>query len=215
MHVGRDQAVELEGVLSATPGAKQTLDSLAGSDAAAVEHAVREAFVSALGTSLKISARAGRGRDRAGHRPAAALQRGRRRADRRARSVGHSPPGADRGRGRGPAAARARLIRPAPAGSAPGAPGRGSVPRIGLLPDQISSSASRLGAAAQNAFEVARFGGLETDEQPSPFEVVARAAGLPPATLLPESPAGPPVLLVPPMMLAADVYDVRARLGAP
>jgi len=56
VHVGRDQAVELEGVLSATPGAKQTLDSLAGSDAAAVEHAVREAFVSALGTSLKISA---------------------------------------------------------------------------------------------------------------------------------------------------------------
>ena len=39
--------------------------------------------------------------------------------------------------------------------------------------DQIARSASRLGAAAQNAFEVARFGGLETDEEPSPFEVVA------------------------------------------
>jgi putative long chain acyl-CoA synthase len=42
-----------------------------------------------------------------------------------------------------------------------------------LVPDPISKSASWLGAAAQNAFEVARFGGLETDEQPWPFELVA------------------------------------------
>jgi hypothetical protein len=54
--IGRDQAQELEGVLAGTPGAKHTLDQLAGSDASAVEHAVREAFVSALGTSLKLSA---------------------------------------------------------------------------------------------------------------------------------------------------------------
>ena len=43
-------------MLAGTPGAKHTLDRLAGSDTGAVEHAVREAFVSALGTSLKISA---------------------------------------------------------------------------------------------------------------------------------------------------------------
>ena len=43
---------------------------------------------------------------------------------------------------------------------------------MGLI-DQIATPVSRLGAAAQNAIEVARFGGLETDEQPSPFEVVA------------------------------------------
>ena len=43
-------------MLSSTPGAEHALDQLAGADAAAVEHAVREAFVSALGTSLKISA---------------------------------------------------------------------------------------------------------------------------------------------------------------
>ena len=54
--ISRDQAQELEGVLAGTPGAKHTLDRLAGSDTDAVEHAVREAFVSALGTSLKISA---------------------------------------------------------------------------------------------------------------------------------------------------------------
>ncbi len=54
--ISRDQAQELEGVLSGTPGAKHTLDQISGSDADAVVHAVREAFVSALGTSLKISA---------------------------------------------------------------------------------------------------------------------------------------------------------------
>ncbi len=54
--VSRDQAMTLEGVLAGTPGAQQTLDGLAGKDASAVEQAVREAFVSALGTSLKISA---------------------------------------------------------------------------------------------------------------------------------------------------------------
>ena len=54
--VGRDQAQELEGVLGGTPGAQHALDKLSGSDTSGVEHAVREAFVSALGTSLKISA---------------------------------------------------------------------------------------------------------------------------------------------------------------
>jgi EmrB/QacA subfamily drug resistance transporter len=56
VHVSRSQAQELEGVLSGTPGAKHTLDQISGSDVGAVTHAVREAFVSALGTSLKISA---------------------------------------------------------------------------------------------------------------------------------------------------------------
>ena len=54
--ISRDTALELEGVLTGTPSAQHALDKLAGSDTAAVEHAVREAYVSALGTSLKISA---------------------------------------------------------------------------------------------------------------------------------------------------------------
>jgi hypothetical protein len=53
--VSPDQATELEGILAGTPGAHHTLERLAGADAAEVEHAVHEAFVSALGTSLKIS----------------------------------------------------------------------------------------------------------------------------------------------------------------
>ena len=38
-----------------------------------------------------------------------------------------------------------------------------------LAPALITARASRIGAAAQNALEVARFGGLETDVQPSPY----------------------------------------------
>jgi DHA2 family methylenomycin A resistance protein-like MFS transporter len=54
--VGRETALELQGILSGTPGAQHELDKLAGHDVAGIEHAVQEAFVSALGTSLKISA---------------------------------------------------------------------------------------------------------------------------------------------------------------
>jgi putative long chain acyl-CoA synthase len=61
---------------------------------------------------------------------------------------------------------------------------------------------------AQNAFEVARFGGLETDEQPSPFEVVAERPVYRLRRYYADDPVGAPVLLVPPMMLAADIYDV-------
>ena len=42
-----------------------------------------------------------------------------------------------------------------------------------LIPKTITQPVSRIGAAAQNALEVARFGGLETHEQPSPYEVAA------------------------------------------
>ena len=91
---------------------------------------------------------------------------------------------------------------------------RGSFAVIGLIPDPILSSASRLGAAAQNAFEVARFGGLETDEQPSPFEVAAARPVFRLRHYYASEAAGPPVLLVPPLMLSADVYDVSPASSA-
>jgi hypothetical protein len=50
------QAEQLDGVLAGTPGATQTLDQLAGGHSAQLTDAVREAFVSALGTALKLSA---------------------------------------------------------------------------------------------------------------------------------------------------------------
>jgi putative long chain acyl-CoA synthase len=83
-----------------------------------------------------------------------------------------------------------------------------------LIPDPISKSASRVGAAAQNALEVARFGGLETDEEPSPFEVVASETVYRLRHYYPSAATGAPVLLVPPMMLAAEVYDVSPASSA-
>jgi putative long chain acyl-CoA synthase len=101
-----------------------------------------------------------------------------------------------------------------------------------LLPKTITGPIARLGAAAQNALEVARFGGLDTDEQPSPYEVVsehrvyklrryyrgANDAGRPAARAGAnggeQANAGPAVLLVPPMMLAAEIYDVSSATSA-
>jgi putative long chain acyl-CoA synthase len=86
-----------------------------------------------------------------------------------------------------------------------------------LLPGVISRPVSRLGAAAQNAFEVARFGGLDTEQQRSPFTV----AGEDRIHRLRHydgdegaAPLSAPVLLVPPMMLAADIYDVSPASSA-
>ena len=87
------------------------------------------------------------------------------------------------------------------------------------LSDLFTAPAGRLADVAQNALEVARFGGFETDEEPSPFEVVATRPVYrlrryyPPAAVEKEG-AGPPLMLVPPMMLAADIYDVAPSTSA-
>jgi putative long chain acyl-CoA synthase len=94
-----------------------------------------------------------------------------------------------------------------------------------LLPKRITAPVGRLGAAAQNALEVARFGGLDTEERPSPYEVAAEHRvyrlrhyypgrgenGDRPMNVAPHIPA---ILLVPPMMLAAEVYDVSPATSA-
>jgi putative long chain acyl-CoA synthase len=68
---------------------------------------------------------------------------------------------------------------------------------------------------AQNALEVARFGGLATDEQASPFEVVAEERVYRLRHYHPgRTGSRPPVVLVPPMMLAAEVYDVAPNSSA-
>ena len=81
-----------------------------------------------------------------------------------------------------------------------------------IVPRGLTKSMVRLGQAAQNALEVARFGGLETDEEPTPFEVVRshrvyklrRYGSEAPAATAAEGARRPPVLLVPPMMLSAE-----------
>jgi putative long chain acyl-CoA synthase len=83
-----------------------------------------------------------------------------------------------------------------------------------LLPRTITRPAARLGAAVQNALEVARFGGLDTDEQPSPYEIASEQRVYRLRRYYPDQAGGPPVLLVPPMMLAAEVYDVSPATSA-
>jgi putative long chain acyl-CoA synthase len=85
-----------------------------------------------------------------------------------------------------------------------------------LLPKTITRPVGRLGAAAQNALEVARFGGLATDEVPSPYEVASEQRVYRLRHYYPDRADGhgPPVLLVPPMMLAAEVYDVSPTTSA-
>jgi len=79
-----------------------------------------------------------------------------------------------------------------------------------LIPDTVSRPVGRLGAAAQNALEVARFGGLVTDEEPSPYELVGSHPVYKLRHYYPghKPSAGPAVVLVPPLMLAAEIYDV-------
>lgn len=93
-------------------------------------------------------------------------------------------------------------------------------------PDIVTGPLGRLVAYAQNGLEVLRFGGLDTGEQPSPFEVVERGPMFRlrryyPDTVGAAGTAGgaaegdrPPMLLVHPMMLAADVWDVAPSSSA-
>ena len=79
-----------------------------------------------------------------------------------------------------------------------------------LVPDAVGRPIGRLGAAAQNALEVARFGGLVTDQRSAPFEIAAEHRVYKLRHYFPdgEGAAGPAVVLVPPLMLAAEIYDV-------
>jgi putative long chain acyl-CoA synthase len=71
-----------------------------------------------------------------------------------------------------------------------------------------------LGAFVQNGLEVLRFGGLDTGEQSAPYQVLARDPMYNLRRYFCGDATGPPVVLVPPMMLAADVYDVTPSVSA-
>ncbi|MGH3242275.1 MAG: AMP-binding protein [Spirillospora sp.] len=73
---------------------------------------------------------------------------------------------------------------------------------------------ARLGSTAQNALEVARFGGFDTDEDASPCEVVTEQRVYRLRHYFPGGGGGPVVLLVPPLMITAAVYDISSRVSA-
>lgn len=78
----------------------------------------------------------------------------------------------------------------------------------------------RLMATAQNGLEVLRYGGLETGAVPSPFQIIESVPMyrlrryFPPDSRPGAKPAGPPVLMVHPMMMSADMWDVTRDEGA-
>ncbi|MEO3824805.1 AMP-binding protein [Actinomadura sp. B10D3] len=75
---------------------------------------------------------------------------------------------------------------------------------------------ARLGSTAQNALEVARFGGFDTEEDASPCEVVTEQRVYRLRHYFPDAPSGdePVMLLVPPLMITAEVYDISSRVSA-
>ncbi|WP_083733378.1 AMP-binding protein [Actinomadura sp. CNU-125] len=78
----------------------------------------------------------------------------------------------------------------------------------------VSGMLRRLGSTAQNALEVARFGGFDTDEDASPCEVVTEQRVYRLRHYFPDAGDGPVILLVPPLMITAEVYDVSSRSSA-
>ncbi|MGV0838312.1 acyl-CoA synthetase [Mycolicibacterium thermoresistibile] len=84
----------------------------------------------------------------------------------------------------------------------------------------ISKPVERLVATAQNGLEVLRYGGLETGVVPSPYQIIQSVPMyrlrryFPPDSRPGAEPAGPPVLMVHPMMMSADMWDVTREDGA-
>jgi putative long chain acyl-CoA synthase len=84
----------------------------------------------------------------------------------------------------------------------------------------ITRPVGRLVATAQNGLEVLRYGGLETGAVPSPFQIIEAVPMyrlrryFPPDTRPGAPPAGPPVLMVHPMMMSAEMWDVTREDGA-
>lgn len=92
------------------------------------------------------------------------------------------------------------------------------------IPGALVRRANQVGAVAQNAMEVVLLGGLETGDEPAPFRVVSERRVyrlrhyFPDAGTIgaarPDADERPVVLLVPPMMLATEVYDVSPQASA-
>ncbi|WP_019873276.1 alpha/beta fold hydrolase [Sporichthya polymorpha] len=80
---------------------------------------------------------------------------------------------------------------------------------------RLTGPVRQLGATVANASEVIRYGGLLTGELPSEFSVVARRSMFRLRRYFPDDVnSGAPVLLVPPLMMSADVYDVSPSTSA-
>ena len=92
--------------------------------------------------------------------------------------------------------------------------------RVDLNFSLVTRPVERLIATAQNGLEVLRLGGLETGSVPSPSQIVETVPMyklrryFPPDSRRGKSPVGPPVLMVHPMMMSANMWDVTREEGA-
>ena len=80
----------------------------------------------------------------------------------------------------------------------------------------LGTAVGRVVATAQNGLEVIRLGGLQTDTEPTPFKVVETEKMYRLRRYFPDDPGDgmPHIILIPPMMVSANVYDVTERNGA-
>jgi putative long chain acyl-CoA synthase len=90
---------------------------------------------------------------------------------------------------------------------------------LSAITGPIIRPVGRLVATAQNGLEVLRLGGLETGSVPSPFQIVEsvpmyRLRRYFPPDSRRRKRAGPPVLMVHPMMMSANMWDVTREDGA-
>ncbi|MBM7367260.1 AMP-binding protein [Gordonia hydrophobica] len=83
------------------------------------------------------------------------------------------------------------------------------------LPD-VGGAVGRIVATAQNGLEVLRMGGLDTGTEPTPYKVVETEKMYRLRRYFPDDPGDgcPNVILIPPMMVSANVYDVTQQNGA-
>ena len=81
-----------------------------------------------------------------------------------------------------------------------------------LLVDPLGL-AQRVGSTVRNAAELVRYGGLQVDEVSSPYEVTTTKTMYALRRYFPDDiPTGLPALvLVPPLMMMADLFDVAPR----
>lgn len=87
---------------------------------------------------------------------------------------------------------------------------------VEIVPRGLAKALNRIGATAQNALEVARFGGLDTGEEPSPYSVAVDRRVYRLRRYFPDQASNdrPAVVLVPPLMLSTEVYDVAPASSA-
>jgi putative long chain acyl-CoA synthase len=91
---------------------------------------------------------------------------------------------------------------------------------VGVDLSAITKPVGRLVATAQNGLEVLRYGGLETGAVPSPFQIIQSVPMyrlrryFPPDSRPGSKQPGAPVLMVHPMMMSADMWDVTRDDGA-